>query len=180
MGTQSSQSSTNSKDRNLLPLWDGSAGVEQPDSSSTRPACTHLMLLIQRWTQQGSEEAAPSPGSRVTTDSVSKAKMTQRATTKERGCCEGGRGGVSDTHRGVPPGKAVSGSHRHTRTRRHSAGPVHVSGAISLRKQKRLSILFLNHIFQDQNLISQALLLKAKVKTTNNTSILPALGFYLT
>lgn len=48
-----------------------------------------------------------------------------------------------------------------------------MSGAISLRKQKRLSILFLNHISQDQNLISQARLQKAKVKTTNNASILP-------
>lgn len=64
-------------------------------------------------------------------------------------------------------------------TRGHHSGPVQVSGAISLRKQKRLSILSLNHIFQDRNLVSQALLLKAKLKTTRNTLILPTAGFYL-
>lgn len=58
-----------------------------------KPTRTHLTLLIQRWTRQGSEDEAPSPGSRVTTDSVSKAKVTQRGTTKERGCHEGGVGG---------------------------------------------------------------------------------------
>lgn len=97
-GTQRSQSSLNRKDRNLLPLWDGSIGVEQPDSSSMKPTRTHLTLLIQRWTRQGSEDEAPSPGSRVTTDSVSKAKVTQRGTTKERGCHEGGVGGGGVGH----------------------------------------------------------------------------------
>lgn len=92
--------------------------------------------------------------------------------TEERVVMKAGAGGCRQTHTQVHhPGGPRMVSHWSTRTRRHSAGPKHVSGAISLRKQKRLSILFLNHIFQDQNLISHALLLKAK--TTNNTSNLP-------
>lgn len=120
----------------------------------------------------GSKEAASSLGCRVTNDSVNKAKETQQVTTEERVVMKVGGGGCHQTHTQVHlPGGPRMVAHWHTCTRCHSAGPKHVSGAISLRKQKRLSILFLNHIFQDQNLISQALLLKAK---TNNTSILPA------
>lgn len=53
-GTKDTQSSSNGKERHLLPLWDGNMGLEPPDSSSTKPPSMGFVLNIQ-----GSEEEDP-------------------------------------------------------------------------------------------------------------------------
>lgn len=53
-GTKDTQSSSNGKERHLLPLWDGNVGREPPDSSSMKPPSMGFVLNIQ-----GSEEEGP-------------------------------------------------------------------------------------------------------------------------
>lgn len=60
-GTQNTQSSSNEKERNLLPLWDGNMGLEPPDSSSMKPPSMGFILNIQGSEEEGPPLATTSP-----------------------------------------------------------------------------------------------------------------------
>lgn len=164
-GTQSSKTAPNRKDGNPPPhLGQERWGETRSRLKLRGPTRVHVyhLLHVQTGTQRGSEEKPPLLAAR-SPESVRPSKLPPQKGGSVSSVGTDLRGGYrpqGSGRDGAPTqarlGQGCVQSPADTLTPTPLGGPVHVSGAISLRTQKQLSILFLNHISQDGNLISQA------------------------